>query len=288
MAITIDAPDAPREELLAAYSHKQETPTTVLPGEEPAAEPEVKPEVEVETTGEVEAGDVNEGGEEDGGDEGTTTRKKKGGFQRRIESLQRKNEELNQKIAELSRSQAPEKPAVATGRPVQDDFEDLDTYFEALSDWKVQDALRKKDQEMFEMQAKQKADQQQKLLSNKIEIFRSKTPDFDETIAEMGDVVVPPVIQSLLFESDKSAEVIYHLAKNPDVFEDMCSMTPYQTAKAFGVLEKTLSEPKAKATQKPSAAGMPAPITPVAARGEGVAEPDNMTLAEYRRYRSQQ
>jgi hypothetical protein len=86
---------------------------------------------------------------------------------------------------------------------------------------------------------------------------RARIPDYD-TVVNAKPLRVSNEVSDLLIESDLTAELEYHLAKNPQKLAQLNKMTERQAAKEIGRLESLLSGPaQNRSTQAP------APLAPI-------------------------
>lgn len=110
---------------------------------------------------------------------------------------------------------------------------------------------------------------------------RTRYADFDQVIAvaTRADIVAPHVAD-LVLESDRSADIAYHLGKNQALARQLSQMPPLAAARELGRIEAQLSFPQAR-----TATNAPPPITPVKASGTATKDPTKMTPSEYRAWR---
>lgn len=92
----------------------------------------------------------------------------------------------------------------------------------------------------------------------RVEEFRTKAADFDQVLKGASDLKASPVVEDLILDSDKSAHLVYFLAKHPDRLHALNGMSERQAAREIGRIESRLSLPQPK-TQ--SAA--PKPVVPL-------------------------
>jgi hypothetical protein len=86
----------------------------------------------------------------------------------------------------------------------------------------------------------------------RVEEFKTKVKDYDETLKSAAGIKVSPLIEELILDSDKSAHLVYHLAKNPDRIARLNDMSEREAAREIGRIESRLSLPNPKtATQAP-------------------------------------
>lgn len=148
-------------------------------------------------------------------------------------------------------------------------------------------ALIDADVKAFEAQAEaaEKARQGQLLESYREQAQEAKEryADFDQVVAvAMNPTIVSQDLSLLVLESDRSADIAYHLGKNPALALQLSQMPPIMAARELGRLEAALSVPAPK-TQS----NAPAPINPVTGKGATAAKsPDQMSLAEFAAWRA--
>jgi hypothetical protein len=203
-------------------------------------------------------------------------KKPKGGFQRRISQLTREKHELLERLSKLESGQAggnaaPQTEAKAESKPDQSKFATWEEYNEALTDWKVEQKLKARE----EAQQKEAAQHRQQQLvdswAERENAIREKLGDYDEVMESAADVPVSAAVRDMLLESDHGPQLAYWLAKNPEVAAQISKLDAVQSARAIGRIEAELlkpSEPK-KTTPVPKA---PEPIRPVGAAKAGAAK----------------
>lgn len=91
----------------------------------------------------------------------------------------------------------------------------------------------------------------------RIEEFRDKVKDFDATMKAASSLQTAPHVEELILDSDKSAHLLYHLAKNPDRLARLNDMSERDAAREIGRIESRLSLPNPKTQTK-----APKPVTP--------------------------
>jgi len=105
--------------------------------------------------------------------------------------------------------------------------------------------------------------------------------------------LVPQFVLNYIYESDHSALLAYHLAKNPEESQRIAKMRPILGLAELGKLEDKLTakvpepkvEPKVE-TPVPERGGAPPPITPIATNASGTVntDPARMSYKELRAY----
>ncbi len=203
-----------------------------------------------------------------------TVKKPKKGFERRIERF---NQKLSQKDQEIEywkkaamggnhREVQPEQTVQVTEKPQFADFNDIETYTEALTDWKVQKVLESVSQTQ---QVKSVVDS----YTTRLNEFRKETPDFqdvmDEFVEEYGDRPVPEIVQ-VAMESEVGPQIAYYLAKNTDEVDRIANLPPHRRLLELGKLEDRLSQSKVKKTEQVTkkVSNAPEPIKSVKGTGK--------------------
>ena len=103
--------------------------------------------------------------------------------------------------------------------------------------------------------------------------------------AEVGDFVAPNGAPSKFMDvvlqvSDAPDALLYHLGKNTDLAEELADLTPIQLAKKLARIETAMTE-----ALKPQQSKAPKPLQPVRGSGVVTKSPDQMTDAEYAKWR---
>jgi hypothetical protein len=256
----------------------------------PAEPDEAEEETEEETDG-----------EEKEGEEEPAKPKRTGGFQRKIERLVRENEYLARRFHELAqqqRQQPPppqqpqQQPAVADGRPRQDQFDSYDEYLDKLTDWKLEARLQ---QEHAAQQQRHQAAQQQERLTGwqqRVGQFKSEAPDFEDVLESVDHINLTPVLQQAIMADALGPKLAYELARRPEDFARIASLDPVGALTALGEFKARLEPAKTAAPSngvKPVSRA-PNPIRPVG-NGAGATSTvpmDQMPLGDYIRARERQ
>lgn len=248
---------------------------------------------------------------------------KGGKFQERINELTRLRKEADEfaegeysarvrsdkRIGELEaelealRGASP-KPAVdETGKPDPKAYKEGDEakYWEDLAKWTADKAVAKDRIEQRAQQEKLAAEAESaRILSEheaRVKEFKKAAPDYDEVFAAIGDNPIRPWLKDAVLESEHSAELGYHLAKNPDEVVRLNKMKAITAVLELGRIESRLVDkvekldsqrrPDASAATPTRTRNIPAPITPVRG-GESTIDRDPrqpMPYAEYRAMR---
>jgi len=231
--------------------------------------------------------------------------KKKGGFQKRIDKLNKKNSDLEREMtywreqAMKNQTAKPEEPVkkeagveVST-KPNPKNFDTNEDYLEALTDWKLDQKLKK--QEEASREAKIKSEQQSRVETHfqRVEKFKEENPDIDldDELNNVKHIRISLAVNEAIIESEFGPQLMHELASNPKEFERICKLSPIAAARAIGKIEAKFSSSEAEPSPKVKKASAPAPIKPVTAKGsvghKNIYDP-NLSMAEYNRIRDEQ
>lgn len=135
--------------------------------------------------------------------------------------------------------------------PQEKDFADWFEYQNAKAAYETERRIVARDLRKQASQAKE-LDQRRssEMLSDYQERQReakAAIPDFDKVV-KAAQLPVSPVVGQLLLESEKSAVIEYHLAKNPETLHRLNSLSPLSAAKEMARLEDRLSLPNPRTT----------------------------------------
>lgn len=209
----------------------------------------------------------DEGGQDDTTDDGdeSSSKKPKKGFEKRIaKEISRRTQaqqeaEYWKKVA-LERGTSPQPAAVGTQeapKPKFADYNDIETYTEALTDWKMEAKL----QASLQQRDKQTAQQSlEKSYNARVQEFVKVTPDFADVLAA-SDLQISQPVTELIFESDVGPAIAYYLAENEAETERINKLSPARQLAEIGKIEAKLTAPVADKKKKVSQA--PAPVKPV-------------------------
>jgi len=187
------------------------------------------------------------------------------------EEAQREREarqSLEAKLRDYEEKAKPKAEQVTEDEPQPEQFSDMYEYAKALTDYRVDQ--RWKDEKQKEVQAKVQAERDQLIntWAKRVDSAKSEIPDFEEMVGS-ADVVVSNEVRDAIFESEVGPRILYHLAENPDIAEQLQGMTLTRALATIGKLEAKFekTEPQTKPTVGRSKA--PAPINPIKASANG-------------------
>lgn len=199
--------------------------------------------------------------------------------QREIEEAERRGRESAQR-----QQQQPE-----AGPPKREDFESLEDYLEAKSDWKVEQKLAERERTQAERSQAQEAQRRQQETESswaeRVERAHETYPDFDEVVVRNADLAISDVMAAAIKESEAGIDVAHYLGKNPAEAARIAKLSPIAQVMELGRLSAGL-----KAPEKPVSKAAP-PVEPV--RGQSRSErtifdADQMTTEQWIKLRNKQ
>lgn len=288
LASPVEIKDEVVEENLSATA--EETPVV-----------ENKDDSETSEEEEIEAKESDEGEEEEQLNAGP---KKKGGFQRRIDKLTGKLSAKDQEV-EYWRQEAlkHQKPVNADGeqtpklnagdgKPNKNDFENVEDYYEALTDWKVEQKLLAEEVKQKEVAVKTEYKKQIDTHLGRVEAFKSKHEDFGELLESVDDVPMSITVQDVIIRSENGPDLMYELAKNRSEFERINKLSAIDAARELGRIEARLAKVETPKKTETKTTKAPNPITPVNAKTSGAVKKsiydESLSQREYEKLREEQ
>lgn len=216
-------------------------------------------------------------------------------------SLQRQLDELTQK--------SRPSPAEAPTEPKQSDFATIGEYTDALVNYRVEQrfiADRAKAEKEAEERAKAERVQE---YGRRLADAKNKHDDFDDVLRSLEGTALDRVhsdVIEYITEAEQGPELLYHLAKNPDVLGRLQKLSPRRFIAELGKLEATF-DADVKSTKNPESAApatlteaaapahrpvsrAPEPIAPLDTSGVAsvTKKPEEMSVSELRDYRRQE
>lgn len=186
---------------------------------------------------------------------------------RRDAAKEREAREVTEaKLKELEAKLNPPQEDKPDAKPTPAQFTDAFEYAEALAEWSAENALKNRDKAEAEKQKVAAHDQTIKAWTGRQDAAKSALPDYEETIAS-STVAVSDQVREAILESDVGPQLLYYLAKNPDIAEKLAGKSVNAALREIGKLEAVLSgetpSAPAKPVQTPSKASPP--ISPIRA-----------------------
>lgn len=242
-------------------------------------QPEAKPK-------ETEQDDQGQEHNQDDESEGEDRKRRRGGFQKKLERKDAEIEELKRQLADKQdNGKKPEPRTLSDDKPQLDSYETYEDYYEALTDWKVEQRFKDKDAKAKEAQAREESGKKLDTYNKRAAEFKKTTPDFEKVIADFSeDVDITPAMEHAILESEVGPQLAYYLANNPDEAESIAKMGVMQMNRYLGKLEAKLESNPPKVIKTTNA---PAPISPVGKASSASTKTinDEMSYEEYRKMR---
>lgn len=271
----------------SAIVEEQTKKTDESKADESGEQAEIKAQDAVETDLETEADDKDvDAGDDDQEKTEEVKPKKKGGFQKKLE---RKDREIEQLREQLARQQQPQetkpvdKVVDTTQKPKIDDFDSQADYLEALTDWKVEQKVKEREQEAKKASIKTEYESRVSKFQSQIADFAKTTDDYADVIEDVSDVMITPGLQEAILESENGPEILYNLAKNRDELMRINKLSLVAQAKEIGKLEARLAKTEEKKPELKTKTAAPPPPKPVGTKSPGkvVKDPSEMSGDEY-------
>jgi len=183
---------------------------------------------------------------------------------RKIDRLTRENEMLRAQLAAAAQPRPPAEPAKppeAPGKPKLQDFETLEQYQEALTDWKLDQREAQKKAEAEKVAAKSAEEKLQAAWKSSEKTARAAHPDYDEVIDSVAQPEGPGVYaaRQAMLEDEAGAEILYYLGTHRDELRRIAALPPVSAIAAIGKLSATLTKPSEAGNGKPKVSGAPKP-----------------------------
>lgn len=162
-----------------------------------------------------------------------------------------------QERAEFER-QLEEARAGKGGAPKPEDFESYDQYLREVTKWEVRQELQQ--QEKTRAEERKKAEQIETQTRKQVRVESVMTAgaesfkDFATTLQAIEAVANPDEIREALdvvLESEKAADILYYLGKNPTEVAKLKQLNPLMQAREIGRLEALFESKKLTAAPAP-------------------------------------
>ena len=209
--------------------------------------------------------------------------------ERQRDRLIRENAELRTRLemAERGTPRQSDPAPAADDRPKRDDYSDYDEYMSDLSAWKADRRIAERLSKTREQEATRERGQTAEAelarqWQQRTADYAKANPTFNADIRRLPELPRETIAE--LVSSDLAAEIAHHLARNPDLAEDLADLSPSGQIRMIGRLEGQLQASKGK----PLSRAAP-PVTPPSGKAAPpVRDPAGMTPAQYRAWREAQ
>lgn len=219
-------------------------------------------------------------------------RRKKGGFQKRIEKLNAKIQQREALIEELlaRQSQAkpePEQPKQSlsgTPRPRVDDFTTYQEYEDALVDWKLDNRLEAETAKQREQHERQRAAEVEKTWQERETKFAVEHDDYEDVVdvehmARHGQLSQPMAFA--LRSSENGPELLYQLAKHPEEAARIARLEPMAAVYELGRFEAAVTGKKQDTPKQAKTTSAPPPPTPIKGGAAATVSPEQLSDEEW-------
>lgn len=220
-------------------------------------------------------------------------------YQRAVLAEQRA-EQLSKDLEE-HRKPAPKEPELV--EPKEDDPQWLENgqfnwrkFTKAQADYAAKKAITDFQKTQADERAQANRVEHETKIRASAEAARKEFSDFDAVMESAKGTeadLVPQFVLNYIYESDHSALLAYHLAKNPEESQRIAKLTPIRGLAELGKLEDKLTAqppkeviPEPKLEVVPERTGAPPPITPIATNASGTVntDPARMSYKELRAF----
>lgn len=171
-------------------------------------------------------------------------------------------EALEARLKELESKAAPKEQTVDE-EPKPEQFTDAFEYARALAEWTAEKKLQERDKQEAERKVQLEREQFLETWAGRVKQTMEELEDYEETIAS-SDVEVSNPVRDAIMESDLGPQILYHLAKNPEIADRWKSLSVTAAMREVGKLEAQL-ERKPEKTTVAAVSKAPNPITPIRA-----------------------
>lgn len=211
--------------------------------------------------------------------------------QKERERAERRADKRYQQILETAlgrQTQQQPKPVATDALPKRESFSSDEDFAMAViehkAEQKAKEYVDKRSREDSEVRARQEQQKVAESYQERVTKVAAKYDDFSEVV-ENPQLTISPAMAAVIQLHDQGPEVAYHLGKNPEEARRIASLHPLRAAAEIGALAAKLA---ATPTPGKPTSNAPAPIAPVAGKTVVEKDPDDMTTAEFRRWRKHQ
>ena len=164
-------------------------------------------------------------------------------------------------------------------KPKREDFEDYDSFVEAVVDYKADLKIAKWREDDGKRTGQEEYQKKITALAEKLDEGYTLYPDFEE-VAKDQSVPITMVVRDILAEIDHPAQVAYYLGKNRMEAIQIARMTPFKAHKEIMRIEaEIMKSPTPPVTKKVT--GAPPPIKPGGSPDVLTKDVSKMTQKEY-------
>ena len=284
--VSIDSKEVPFADFVKA---RREGKTTAIPAENSA--PAEVQEQETHSEAATEEGAAKPGTASET-EPSSGKQRSQGGFQRRIDKLTARTRQLESELEQARRAPTAPAPAqqaqqpAADARPARNQFDSDEAYTDARIAWGVRQGIAAERVAEQQRAEQEKAKQVVEGHHQRVSEAHGKYEDFDEVL-QASKAEVAPAAAVYIQRLDNGPDVMYHLASNPEIAEEIQSMEPIDQVGALGRISAELRKGSERQPRKDKPESRaPEPISPVAANTKSSPTPlDQLPYAEYEKAR---
>lgn len=164
--------------------------------------------------------------------------------------------EAENRMLKQQMEQARPRQEEPSGKPVPSQFQDYESYIEAVAEWKADQKLATIRAESEAQQRQREAQERASKVQQKLSGAASKYEDFEE-VALDPSVPITQHMAEAIADSDMGGDVAYYLGTHRDEAHRIASLSPVQQVRELTKLETKLSATQVAKTNAPK------PISPV-------------------------
>lgn len=202
-------------------------------------------------------------------------------LQKRLAKESRKIERYSRAEAELrllKEQMQPKQEPANLGEPKREQFQDYESYIDALTDFKVEQKL-KGHQERSAQESQMRAQREhEEILAANISKAADKYDDFNDVVTNRN-LPITFAMRDAMGESELGGDIAYYLGSNVQEAAQIARLSPIAQVKAILALEAKLRTPKKVTTDAPE------PIKPSGGNAKVTKSPADMTDKEFSEWR---
>lgn len=216
-------------------------------------------------------------------------------------AAEKRAEQLEQELQAFKQKSRPAPEAPKEPKP--DDFATVAEYTDALVSYRVEQKLAAEQDKREREAAEREQAERAREFGKRIAAAREKHDDFDDVLKSIAGTDLDRVhkdVTEYIQESELGPDLLYHLAKNPDVLDRLRKLSPRRFIAELGKLEAKWEAPApakdtpslsdiATTTSTPAVSKAPAPIAALTSDKATVVhkDPSQMSFQELREYERQ-
>lgn len=230
-------------EVIAEAPAEEVIPESAAPTEESTAEPEQEQQPESKANKTFTQEELDE-----------IVKKRLAKESRRISKLAEAEAENRMLRKQLERNEP--KQEEPQGKPTPSQYQDYESYIEALTDWKTDQKLSGLRAETEAQQRNREAADRAAQVQSKLNAVADKYEDFEE-VALDPSVPITQAMAETIADSDMGGDLAYYLGSHRDEAARISRLSPVQQVREITKLEAKLSAPQVTKSSAPK------PITPI-------------------------